>query len=123
MQNQSPFADMEGRIADHVRVCTEYAKRQGWRIVQKFEDQGISGTAMGNRPGVLSMRDAALAGRFDVLLVSDLSRIARSEDLPPVISRLSPAHVKENAVALSIALTPQELQTLDAAFPGPFGAS
>ena len=31
----------------------------------------------------------------------------------------SPAHVKENAVALSLTLTTQELQTLDAAFPGP----
>jgi len=29
----------------------------------------------------------------------------------------SVAHVKENAVALSLALTPEELQTLDAAFP------
>jgi len=26
-------------------------------------------------------------------------------------------------VALSIALTPRDLQTLDAAFPGPFGAT
>jgi Aldo/keto reductase family len=30
-----------------------------------------------------------------------------------------PAHVKENAVALSLTLTPQELETLDAAYPGP----
>ena len=29
----------------------------------------------------------------------------------------SVAHVKENAVALSLTLTPQELQTLDAAHP------
>lgn len=29
------------------------------------------------------------------------------------------AHVKENAVALSLTLTPQELQTLDAAYPPP----
>ena len=29
----------------------------------------------------------------------------------------SPAHVKENAVALSMALTPRDLQTLDAAYP------
>jgi diketogulonate reductase-like aldo/keto reductase len=29
----------------------------------------------------------------------------------------SAAHVKENAVALSLKLTPHELQTLDAAFP------
>jgi diketogulonate reductase-like aldo/keto reductase len=35
----------------------------------------------------------------------------------------SPAHVKENAVALSIALTPRDLQTVDAAFPGPSGAT
>jgi len=34
-----------------------------------------------------------------------------------------PAHVKENAVALSLALTPQELQTLSAAYPGPSGAN
>jgi diketogulonate reductase-like aldo/keto reductase len=35
----------------------------------------------------------------------------------------SPVHVKENAVALSLTLTPQEIQTLDAAFPGPTGAN
>jgi diketogulonate reductase-like aldo/keto reductase len=35
----------------------------------------------------------------------------------------SPAHVKENAVGLSMALTPQDLQTLDAAFAGPSGAT
>ena len=31
----------------------------------------------------------------------------------------SPAHVKENAVALSLALEPQDLHTLEAAYPGP----
>jgi diketogulonate reductase-like aldo/keto reductase len=31
----------------------------------------------------------------------------------------SVAHVKENAVALSLTLTPQELQSLDAAYPLP----
>ena len=34
----------------------------------------------------------------------------------------SVAHVKENAVALSLTLTPQELQALDAAFPPPTGS-
>jgi DNA invertase Pin-like site-specific DNA recombinase len=78
----------ESSIADQVRICTEHATRQGWRITEHFEDQGISGTALGNRPGVLRMREAALARRFDVLLVTDLSRLARSEDLPPLIQRL-----------------------------------
>ena len=35
----------------------------------------------------------------------------------------SPAHVKENAEALSVALAAQDLKTLDAAFPGPLGAT
>jgi diketogulonate reductase-like aldo/keto reductase len=35
----------------------------------------------------------------------------------------SPAHTKENAAALSIALTPRDLQSLEAAFPGPAGAT
>jgi diketogulonate reductase-like aldo/keto reductase len=35
----------------------------------------------------------------------------------------SPAHTMENAVALSISLTPQEIETLAAAFPGPSGAA
>jgi diketogulonate reductase-like aldo/keto reductase len=35
----------------------------------------------------------------------------------------SPEHVKENAMALSLALAPRDLNTLDAAFPGPAGAT
>ena len=34
-----------------------------------------------------------------------------------------PAHVKENAVALSLTLTLQEIQILDTAYPGPSGAN
>ena len=34
-----------------------------------------------------------------------------------------PAHVKENAVALALILTPQELETLDAAYPAPSTAN
>jgi len=35
----------------------------------------------------------------------------------------SPAHTKENAAALSVALTPGDMQTLAAAYPGPSGAT
>jgi diketogulonate reductase-like aldo/keto reductase len=33
------------------------------------------------------------------------------------------AHVKENAGALSLILSPEDIQKLDAAFPGPYGAN
>jgi diketogulonate reductase-like aldo/keto reductase len=51
-----------------------------------------------------------------------LAWVIRSGSVIAIPESGSPAHVKENAVALSIALTPGDLQTLDAAFPGPFGA-
>jgi len=52
-----------------------------------------------------------------------LAWVIRSGSVIAIPESGSPAHIKENAVALSIALTPRDLQTLDAAFPGPFGAS
>jgi diketogulonate reductase-like aldo/keto reductase len=52
-----------------------------------------------------------------------LAWVIRSGSVIAIPESGSPAHVRENAVALSIALTSRDLQTLAAAFPGPFGAS
>jgi len=76
----------ESSIPDQLRVCREYAAAQGWTVVSEHIDEGISGAALGNRPGVR----AALAAlrRGDVLLVTDLSRLSRSQDLAPMVTRL-----------------------------------
>jgi diketogulonate reductase-like aldo/keto reductase len=52
-----------------------------------------------------------------------LAWVIRSGNVIAIPESGSPAHVKDNAVALLINLTPRDLQTLNAAFPGPFGAS
>jgi diketogulonate reductase-like aldo/keto reductase len=46
-----------------------------------------------------------------------LAWVIRSGNVIAIPESGSPAHVKENAVALSLTLTPQELQALDAAYP------
>ena len=46
-----------------------------------------------------------------------LAWVIRSGNVIAIPESGSPAHVKENAVALSMALTPRDLQTLDAAYP------
>src|SRR5208283_5801663 len=51
-----------------------------------------------------------------------LAWVIRSGSVIAIPESGSPAHVKENAVALSIALSPGDLQTLDAAFPGPLAS-
>lgn len=75
-------------IADQLRVCREYAARKGWTVTAEHADEGISGTALGNRPEVLSLLKSAMSGHLDALIVIELWRLARSEDLPQVIRRL-----------------------------------
>jgi diketogulonate reductase-like aldo/keto reductase len=52
-----------------------------------------------------------------------LAWVIRSGNVIAIPESGSPAHVKENAAALSLALTPQDLQALAAAYPGPSGAT
>ena len=76
----------EASIADQVRVCREHAERHGWPVTSVHQDQGISGAALGNRPGVQTVLGTLEAG--DVLLVMELSRLSRSQDLAPLLLRL-----------------------------------
>ena len=79
----------ESSIVDQVRACTEYAEKNQIRITEQFADEGISGAALGNRPSALSLLEAAFARRFDIVLVTDLSRLSRSNgDLSKTIDRL-----------------------------------
>lgn len=85
----------ESSISDQLRICGEFAARQQMAVTETFEDHGISGAALGNRPAALETMEAALAGRFDVLLVTDLSRLSRSNgDLAKMIDRLVARRVR-----------------------------
>jgi diketogulonate reductase-like aldo/keto reductase len=52
-----------------------------------------------------------------------LAWVIRSGSVIAIPESGSPAHAKENAVALSTALTPRDIQTLATAYPGPSGAN
>jgi diketogulonate reductase-like aldo/keto reductase len=52
-----------------------------------------------------------------------LAWVIRNDNVIAIPESGVPAHVKENAVALSLTLTPQDLQTLNLAYPGPSGAN
>lgn len=85
----------ESSIADQFRVCREYATREVMHVSEVFEDHGISGAALGNRPGALQLMEAGLGGRFQVLLITDLSRLSRSNgDLSKMIDRLVAARIR-----------------------------
>lgn len=76
----------EASIQDQQRVCIEYAARHGWTVAREFADEGISGAATDNRPGLQAALAAIEAG--GVLLVTDTTRLSRSQQLAPMIDRL-----------------------------------
>lgn len=78
----------EASIADQLRVCRQYAQKHGWTVNGEYTDEGVSGCALGNRPGALRMLEAAYAGQHQVVIVMELWRLARSEDLPKLVQRL-----------------------------------
>ena len=79
----------ETSIEDQERVCGEFAEREGMTVIARHTDEGISGAALGNRPGARALMEAAFALRFEVVLVTDLSRLSRSNgDLSKMIDRL-----------------------------------
>lgn len=110
---------------DQIRICAEYATKQGWRVVQSYSDDAISGTAMANRPGINEALAAAEAGHFDVLLAEDEDRFARNlahqaqmwdrmEDAGVKLWTISSGLVTDMHVALKGLMSQQYIRNLSA---------
>jgi diketogulonate reductase-like aldo/keto reductase len=108
------------------------------QVPYSLDDRGIERDLLAwcERHEVAMMAYSPLGGPGTALLGNPaLARIGAAHNCSPAAVALawtmrngrviaipesgSPAHVKENAVALSLTLTPQELAALDAAFPPP----
>lgn len=79
---------------DQVRVCREYADREGWEVVDTFSDLAISGTN-NNRPGLNALLAGAEARSFDIVIAEALDRVARDlADTATIFKRLEFAEVQ-----------------------------
>lgn len=68
----------EESIEDQVRVCREYARREGYDVAATYADEARSGTSAERRPGFQRMvRDAERAG-WDAVIVYKMDRFARN---------------------------------------------
>lgn len=56
----------------------EYARRNGYNLVKIYADEGKSGTKMRNRTELLKLLSDANRGIFDIVLIKDVSRLARN---------------------------------------------
>src|SRR5258708_30419746 len=66
-------------IEDQFRVCREHASRDGWQVVNSYQDAAISGASVILRPGVQSLLQDAQHGKFDIVLAEALDRVSRDQ--------------------------------------------
>ncbi|WP_421710377.1 recombinase family protein [Algihabitans sp.] len=75
----SSDAQNAASIADQVRLCREQAEREGWSVVETYQDAALSGASVALRPGVQALLQDAQAGRFDIVLAEALDRVSRDQ--------------------------------------------
>jgi DNA invertase Pin-like site-specific DNA recombinase/uncharacterized Zn finger protein len=73
----------------------DYAGRNGYELVHIYADEGKSGTKMKNRTQLLKLLEDASHGVFDLVLIKDISRLARNTvDFLTSIRRLKARGIK-----------------------------
>jgi DNA invertase Pin-like site-specific DNA recombinase/transcription elongation factor Elf1 len=71
--------DLEGEsnsIANQRRLLRKMATEYGYRKIEEFSDDGVTGTTF-NRPGFNAMIEAIEAGKIAAVIVKDMSRLGR----------------------------------------------
>lgn len=68
-------------LANQAELIGQYAAKEGYRIVQSYEDAGVSGVTTKHRDGLKRLLGDVLAGaEFSTILVVDVSRWGRYQD-------------------------------------------
>ena len=75
----SSDAQNAASIADQLRLCREQAEREGWSVVETYQDAALSGASVTLRPGVQALLQDAQSGKFDVVLAEALDRVSRDQ--------------------------------------------
>ena len=86
----------DGQTVDNQQLALEaVCEQRGWRMVQIFADNGVSGAkGRTHRPGLDTLLNDASRGKFDVVLAWALNRLGRSLiDLLDTLGELEAAGV------------------------------
>jgi DNA invertase Pin-like site-specific DNA recombinase len=96
------------RVAVYIRVSTDSLDQENslknqrthyermipsnplWEYVGIYQDEGISGTSMHNRKGLLQLIEDCEAGKIDLIVVKEVSRLARNtRDCLDIVQQLA----------------------------------
>lgn len=119
--------DSEVRVAVYVRVSTDdlrqtssfelqknhyediIKKHDGWKFVNIYADEGISGTSLNHRQAFMNMINDCLEGKIDLIVTKSVSRFARNLlDCIGIVRKL-----KELATPVGVYFETENFCTLD----------
>lgn len=68
-------------------ACKDFAERQGWVVGKEFLEKGVSGFKVSaqDRDAIQELKNAAIKGEFQILLVFMFDRIGRIDDETPFV--------------------------------------
>ena len=96
--DQNGVADAQKSVTRQVERAKEYAAEKGWTVVEAhiYQDDGVSGAEFKTRPGYVRLTNALTSrAPFDVLVVSELSRLGREQvETGYALKQLSQAGVR-----------------------------
>ena len=97
-------ADQENSPERQRNQITPYCKSRGYTVVAKYEDLGLRGTD-DSRPDFQRLLRDAREGKFDVLVIDEQSRLARTDPVDFIAEMVSPlrnAGVRIDTVAKGV---------------------
>ena len=79
--------NLKNDIPMQKKACRAFAEQQGWIITNEYYEKGVSGFKVSaeERDAVQDLREVALQGEFDVLLVYMFDRIGRIDSETPFV--------------------------------------
>ncbi len=83
----------DASIEDQIRLCTERAECEGWKVINCYTDHAVSGASL-MRPGIQQLMQDGASGKFDIVVAEALDRLSRDqEDIAGLFKRLQFADV------------------------------
>lgn len=82
-------------LSSQQNFFAEYARRNGYELVHIYADEGKSGTKIKNRKQLIQLLEHAGTNSFDIVLIKDISRLARNTvDFLTSIRKLKALNIK-----------------------------
>jgi len=97
-------ANRKTSIPDQLEVCHKIVKEKGWKFVEEYKDEGVSGHLTEERNGLQSMLREARQHKFDLIVLKDFDRFARNKDSAGIIRQ----ELKELGIQTFAVNTPVE---------------